>query len=410
MPGRTRRAVILGGGITGTLTGAELCRAGWSVVLLEGQHVGAGSSSRTAAGIRQQFSTRETVVGMRYAVRYYRDWAARLGGLVCPIQQSGYLFLYDEPTAWAAARRRAADQRAWGLQEVEDLAGPELAARFPWVDPGVVIGGTWCPSDGFLRPEAVYNDAAAALQARGGQLVQRAPVTGARRGPGGLLAVQTPRGEFEGDLFIDCTNAWTRRTGALLGATPLPVAALRRYLWFLERGGALDAATLMAMPLTISPAGVYCRPEGPGSLLLGWKHEAPDESADFTYEDQDRIEAAHFHRTGADARPYEAWLELARVIPPIGDFAGFTATTAGYYGSTPDHNPYLDYDPLLPNLIRLVGFSGHGAMFGPFTAAVALALAEAGGPVEHVSLDGERAELAAFRIGRQARDAESMVI
>ena len=56
-----------------------------------------------------------------------------------------------------------------------------------------------------------------------------------------------------------------------------------------------------------------------------------------------------------------------------GEFGGVQATTAGFYAVTPDHNPFLDVDPAVPNLIRLVGFSGHGAMFGPFTAAVARA-------------------------------------
>lgn len=50
MKARSRRAVVIGGGITGTLTGVGLRDAGWDVVLLEGAHVGAGSSSRTAAG------------------------------------------------------------------------------------------------------------------------------------------------------------------------------------------------------------------------------------------------------------------------------------------------------------------------------------------------------------------------
>ena len=70
-----RSAVCIGGGITGVLAARELLLAGWKVTVLEGRHVGAGSSSRTAAGIRQQFSTPETVRGMRYAVAFYRSFA-----------------------------------------------------------------------------------------------------------------------------------------------------------------------------------------------------------------------------------------------------------------------------------------------------------------------------------------------
>ncbi|MCB9744892.1 MAG: FAD-binding oxidoreductase [Alphaproteobacteria bacterium] len=406
----SRRAVLIGGGITGTLSAHALLRAGWDVTLLEGAHVGAGSSSRTAAGIRQQFSTRETVLGMRYAVQVYRDWKAQLGGELSPIRQSGYLFLFDTEDGYARAKERVADQQAWGLREVEALDADEVGRRFPFVDPETLTGASWCPTDGFLAPELVYNDAAAATRAAGGRVVQGAPVTGARHAGGRLSAVETPKGVFEGDLFLDCTNAWTRRVGAILGATPLPVAALKRYLWFIERDGPMTPEALMAMPLTIAPSGAYCRPENAGSLLVGWKHDAPDEAASFSYEDQDSVEPEFFHKSGADARPFDAWMALAEVLPPLAEFAGISATTAGFYGTTPDHNPFLDFDPQVPNLIRLVGFSGHGAMFGPFTAAVAVGLAEAGRSIEHVEVLGEQAELSCFRIGREMGGGEAMVI
>ena len=405
-----RTAVVIGGGITGTLTAHELLRAGWAVTLLEAAHVGAGSSSRTAAGIRQQFSTRETVVGMRYSTRYYTEWLERVGGELPPIQPNGYLFLHENPERWRQARRIAARQREWGLTEVEDLNAAEVAERFPYVDPEAILGGTWCPSDGFLRPEAVYNDAAAAVRRRGGALRQNAAVIGARHEGGRLVGVDTTKGLVEGDLFIDCTNAWTRRVGAILGGEPLSVAAVKRYLWFIERGGDMSGEALLKMPLTITPSGAYCRPENASSLMVGWAHETQDESEDFVYEDQDAIEPDFFHKSGTDARPVEAWMALAEALPPIGEFAGVTATTAGFYGTTPDHNPYLDFDPRVSNLMRLVGFSGHGAMFGPFTARVAVALAEAGASLAAVDVEGELAELAAFRIGRDTAGGETMVI
>ena len=392
------RAVVIGGGITGTLSAVALLDAGYEVVLLEGRHVGAGSSSRTAAGIRQQFCTRETVIGMRYSVQAYRDWAH---GPQSPIQQNGYLFLFDDDRAWEAAEERVQNQRSWGLTEVETQAADALPA---WVDGAV--GGTFCPTDGFLRPEVVYNDASEVVRARG-RVVQNAEVVAAEHVDGRLSRVQAKGEWFSGDVFFDCTNAWTRRLGPILGGVDLPVEALKRYLWFLERGEALSAETLLSMPLVISPSGAYCRPENASSLMLGWKHDARDESGSFSYEDQDEIEVEHYHKSGIDARPYEAWMALAEVIPELADFAGISATTGGFYATTPDHNPFLDVDPQVPNLVRLVGFSGHGAMFGPFTAQAAVALAQGR---DHVTLLGERVSLEAFRIGRSFDHAEAMVI
>jgi glycine/D-amino acid oxidase-like deaminating enzyme len=409
MVGPSRRVVLIGGGITGTLTAVALARSGWDVVLAEGAHIGAGSSSRTAAGIRQQFSTRESVVGMRYAVDFFRRWRELIGGPLSPIHQSGYLFLYDSDAAWQAALDRAERQRAWGLTEVETLASPTLQARFPYVSESMV-GATFCPTDGFLRPDAVYNDAADCARRLGAKILQQAPLLSARSAGGRLRSVTTTKGELEADLFIDCTNAWTRRTARILGGVDLPVAALKRYLWFAERGEALPAETLMQMPLVVAPGGAYCRPEHGDSLLMGWKHDAPDVALTFDYADQDTIEDAHDHRSGAESRAVMAWMQLAEAMPPLGELAGLSATTAGFYGSTPDHNPFLDFDPQVPNLLRLVGFSGHGAMFGPFTAAVAAALAEAGRSLDALDLPTGRAELAAFQIGRPMHHGEAMVI
>jgi sarcosine oxidase subunit beta len=404
-----RRAVIIGAGITGTLLGWRLARAGWTVTIVEGAHVGAGSSSRTAAGIRQQFSTPETVLGMRFSVDFYRRFREEVGGDEVPIVQNGYLFLYGLQEDWDAARLRVRMQHHVGLTEATALEPDALVARFPWVDRHAVLGGTFCPTDGFLHPQTVYNEAAAAAQRLGAAVVQHAPITGVERRGDRIVAVLTPKGRFEADLFVDATNAWSPRLAALLGATDLPVAPKKRYLWFAERAGSLSGPELLRMPLTIAPSGAYCRPENEGSLLMGWAHDAPDEPA-FGYDDQDRIEPAFFHRSGTDSHGYATWAALAEVVPPLAEFAGITATTGGYYGVTPDHNPFLGYDPAVPNLLRLVGFSGHGAMFGPFTALVGHALADAGGPIPSVEVLGHTVPLEAFRIGRAYGHAEKLVI
>jgi sarcosine oxidase subunit beta len=404
----SRRAVLVGGGINGVLTARELALAGWDVVIVEAAHVGAGSSSRTAAGIRQQFSTPGTVRGMRYAVRFYEAFAAEIEGGQSPIVHNGYLFLLDQEAAWNAAKRRVAMQREAGLDDVVALAGPELRARFPWVAE-TVVGGTFCASDGFLHPALVYGEGARRVRELGGTIVQGAPVTGVRATGTRIDAVITPKGEFAGDVFFDCTNAWSARTARALGGEELPIAPLKRYLWFVQRAGSLDAAAFAAMPLVVAPSGVYCRPENADTLLMGFAHDAAPEPA-FTYDDQDRVDPGFAHNSGYDALPFTAWAQLAEAVPPIGEFGGITATTSGFYATTPDHNPFLDYDRRRTNLIRLVGFSGHGAMFGPFTARVALALAEAGKPVPELVIDGAPIPLGAFAIGRDLTHAESMVI
>lgn len=400
------RAVVIGGGISGVLVARGLLLDGWDVTVLEALHLGAGSSSRTAAGIRQQFSTPSTVRGMRYAVDFYKRFGDEAGA-TC-LDQAGYLFLLGDGDA-QAARARVAMQQAAGLVDVAFLTPAEVADRFAWVDAARISGATWCPTDGFLHPAVIYGEGARRVRELGGQIVVRAPVVRADHAGGRLVAVHTPAARVEADLFVDCTNAWSPRTSEILGGEPLPIAPIKRYLWLLRRDGPLAPAALGDMPLVVSPSGVYARPEGPEALLMGWAHHGAPEPA-FTPEDQDVVEARFSHTTGADAVPYEAWGRFAEVVPAVAEFAGIQATTAGYYAVTPDHNPFLDVDPRVPNLLRMVGFSGHGAMFGPFTAAVAVALAAAGRSLPHLDLPTGRVELGAFAIGRRMADAEAMVI
>lgn len=402
-----RRAVVVGGGITGILVARRLLLGGWGVTVLESAQIGSGSSSRTAAGIRQQFSTVGTVLGMRHAVRAYDALSEELGER-CIVHQ-GYLFLTDTEAGWEAARARVATQQAAGLHDVEALDHDVLCARFPHLDPDTVRGGTFCPSDGFLLPTVIYQEGARRVRELGGTILQKAPVTAGHHRDGRLVGVDTPKGRVEGDLFLDCTNAWSPRVAERLGGVRLPVDPIKRYLWFVQRDGGMSGEALMRLPMTISPSGVYGRPENPDTLLMGWAKGGQPQPG-FARHDQDTIDPEHAHDAGIDAVPFEAWGELATVVPAIGEFAGVMATTAGFYGVTPDHNPFLGYDPEVPNLVHLVGFSGHGVMFGPFTAEVALALADAGRDVDTVALPTGDVSLHEFAIGRTFGRGETMVI
>ncbi len=403
------RVVVIGGGITGTLTAVKLQRAGFSVVLVEARHIGAGSSSRTAAGIRQQFSTHETVLGMRHAVDVYRRFPEEVGGMISPIVENGYLFLIADEAGMERAAARVATQHGAGLHEVALLDAAETARRFPFVDPRTIAGATHCPSDGFLRPEVVYGEAAASARGYGVDIRQGAPVDAVRTAGDRITAVRAGGAWIEAALFVDATNAWSPRLARVLGAEPLPIRAEKRFLWFLGRGTAFSPGEMVGMPMVIAPGGAYCHPENAETLMTGWAHDAADEP-DFTHDDQDHIPAAFHHRSGVEGRGYETWAALAETMPVLEDLDGIHATTCGFYGVTPDHNPFFGFDRCRPNLIRAVGFSGHGAMFGPFTATVVAALAAAGRDLDAVEVLGEAASLAPFRLGRAFEKHESMVI
>lgn len=421
---RPEHVVVIGAGITGALLAERLLSAGVRVTVLEAKEKGAGSSSRSAACIRQQFSTPATVKAMRYSVNEYQNFEERFRcepGQGDALVQNGYLFLYGDPSraedalkakkAWDVARANVAMQQAAGLRDVELLHPAAIAERFDHVDNSALIGATFCPSDGFLHPDVVYMEGFRRIEELGGVLHQYKPVTEGRFDSRGQLdAVMTSDGDcFEADLFVDCTNAWSPRLTELLGGAPLPIEPLKRYLYFLQRGPSLSGTQLKAMPMTISPNRAYCRPENAEQLMLGWAHHA-DSQGDFDWEDQDVIEPEFFHKSGLENYGMQLWMELAESMPPLMEFSGLRATTAGFYAVTPDHNPFLGYNLHQERLLHAVGFSGHGAMMGPFTAAAVAEMALRGETLRSVTLEGVEIDLDALRVGRTFSHGEGMVI
>jgi glycine/D-amino acid oxidase-like deaminating enzyme len=423
---RPKHVVVIGAGITGALTAHRLLEAGVAVTILEAKEKGAGSSSRSAACLRQQFSTASTVAAMLYSVRSYREFREEFrcdpstGDVLV---QNGYLFLHDRPdfasdqatgaarvSAWEAAQRNVAMQQSVGLTEVELLAPEDIEGRFPHVDPARLTGATFCPTDGFLHPDIVYMEGFRRVQELGGVLRQNERVEGGVfDSTGRLRAVRTSKGEeVAADVFVNATNAWGAKLGASLGGSELPVVPVKRYLYFLQRGPGLTPETLRSWPMTITSSRAYCRPENGDQLLLGWAHSTAGEAV--SWDGQDSIEPEFFHKSGLDNYGYAVWMELAESLPALEEFAGLDATTAGYYAVTPDHNPFLGFDPKQPALLHALGFSGHGAMMGPFTAAVIAQMALQGETIESITLDSRHIDLRPLLVGRTPAKGEGMVI
>ena len=361
---------------------------------------------------------------MRYSTQRYLEFSERFG---CAQQsgqvlvQNGYLFLYEKEQGdaqdqqrhkrWANAQRIVPMQQANGLTEVALLTAAAVRERFPHIDTSQLIGASFCPSDGFLRADLIYMEGFRRVEELGGQLFQNEAVIGASfDSQGQLTALQTNQErEVRADLFINATNAWAPRVSQLLGGSELPISPVKRYLYFIERGAHIDPQQFQRWPMTITPSRAYCRPENAEQLLAGWAHSAHPEPG-FDWEDQDRIEPGFYHRSGLDNYGYELWLELSEALSVVGEFSGLCATTAGFYATTPDHNPLLGFDPLQRRLIHAVGFSGHGAMMGPFTAAVIHETVLAGQRINSLELNGCDVDLSDLLVGRRFGTAEGMVI
>jgi FAD-dependent oxidoreductase domain-containing protein 1 len=388
--------VLIGGGSTNALTAVRLAERGFRVTALEKAKIGNGSSSRSAGGIRAQFSVEETVIGMQYSEWWYTQFHQVLQ--TPPerrqpvIQQNGYLFLYEDPEQAAPAWKpgiRSASARAWQLAKanvamqqkiglpVEILDPQTVHDRWPHIEPDRLMGATWCPTDGFLFPQMIYMEGFRRAQELGVHLMQDTEVIGATLRAGRIITLETTKGPIEADWFVNGTNAWAPRLSRHIGGMSLPISPLKRYHYFLKPDRPImSQEKWRRLPMTIygmgAGRGAHSRPENE-LLMLAWAHETNPEP-DFSDEDQDRIDPPFNHSNGIDNYGYAILEQMMAFAPRLADAGGLTATSSGFYGTTPDANPLIGIDTNLDNLVHAAGFSGHGLMHAPITSLLVEAI------------------------------------
>src|ERR1043165_1419454 len=209
-PARVRKKVIvIGGGVNGALAALELVRMGHYVTLIEAGSIGNGSSSRSAACIRQQFGTPSNVRGMKYCIEYYKHLPEITGIQENPLKQNGYLFLKDWTTDVRELESLVAMQNEAGLKDVRILTVDEIVEMFPYINPVGITGATWCPTDGYLYPAVIYTSAIEAAKREGAVVVTNDAVKGVEFLSGHAKSVSTLSGRtFFGEIFVNTAGVW----------------------------------------------------------------------------------------------------------------------------------------------------------------------------------------------------------
>src|SRR5204863_3497265 len=145
----TREVVIVGGGAMGASVAWHLRELGVEdAVLLERDSLASGSTSRSAGGIRTQFSDE---LNIRIALRSLDEFE-RMEGI--DLRQHGYLFLLDNEEDVERFQHALALQHRLGVPSRE-LSVDEALEIVPQLDVDGIVAATFCELDGYATPEAV---------------------------------------------------------------------------------------------------------------------------------------------------------------------------------------------------------------------------------------------------------------
>lgn len=368
-------AVIIGAGIMGCAIAHALAERGLTdVVVLERATIGGGATADAAGGIRQQFSTEANIRLAIESVRVWESFGERFG-VDIGLRQQGYLFLLTHPAEEAVFRRNLDLQHRLGVPS-RWVDREAIGGLNPFVRLDDVVGGTFCPEDGWCDTSTATMGFAQAARRLGVEFREETAVVGIEVDRGKVRGVRTTDGDLTTPLAIVCAGPQSRQVGAFAGVE-LPVDPYRRMSFVTEPFAAMPGS----LPMTIEFAsGLYAHPES-GGFLFGMGN---------------RDEPSSFAKSVDDAwmvRTVEALVERA----PAFEDATVRRGWAGFYEVTPDDNPLLGFVGEPEGLAVAAGFSGHGFMQGP---AIGAALAD-------LVLDrrGDGIDISPFRPSRFAEGA-----
>lgn len=339
----TAEAVIIGAGIMGCAIAHALGERGMTdVVVLERDQIGRGATADAAGGVRQQFSTETNIRLARESVRVWETFAERFGRDI-GLRQQGYLFLLTDPAEEPVFRENLALQANLGVPS-RWVTPEEIAELNPHVVLDDVVGGAFCPEDGWCDTYGATMGFAQAARALGVRIEEETPVIDILINGDRVRGVRTAAGDVAAPLVVIAAGPQTRGVGAMADID-LPIDPYRRMSFITEPFAELP----QSLPMTIDFAsGLYFHPESRG-FLFGMGNRAEPSTTDKTV-DEDWL-----------ATTVEA---LVARVPAFAE-ASILRGWAGFYEVTPDDNPLLGWTGGPDGLAVAAGFSGHGFMQGP---------------------------------------------
>ena len=347
------------------------------LVIDSGHAPGEGSTSRATGGFRAQYATAINVRLSLLTRSKLLRFSEEVGG-DCGYLPAGYLWLASSDGVLKALAEGRALQQAEGLTETTALAPDEIALINPAIDLAGVLGGSFCQTDGFIRPLGILNGYLDAARRLGVDVSWGEEAVDAERSAAGrITALVTTRRRIVAETVINAAGAWAGALGAALGLN-VPVTPLRRQVALTQSTRALPDS----MPMTIfTDDGFHLRVRD-GRVLLLWPTPGlPGRPFDAT------VDAEWIDAVAAKAHARIPALRNVRI-----DRDG---SWAGLYEMSPDKHAILGAHPECENLFLINGSSGHGVMHAP---ALGHLLAE-------IILDGRATTIDTYPL-RPARFAE----
>ena len=152
----TADVVIIGSGIVGSSVAYHLAQAGCTNVLVieREAHQGKGSTGKSMGGVRAQFSTPVNIQMSRYSIDFFSRFDEVVGH-PADYRAHGYLFCATNESHLNYLKANRERQMSLGVNNVEWVSPADISEMVPQLRADDILGGTFCPTDGFVDPHSV---------------------------------------------------------------------------------------------------------------------------------------------------------------------------------------------------------------------------------------------------------------
>jgi FAD-dependent oxidoreductase domain-containing protein 1 len=349
----TADVAIIGGAVMGSSIACQLAQrsdfAGRIVVIEADPSYQICASARSAASIRQQFSSAINIEISLFGIEYLRNLGEHLrvdgDRPSIDLNEGGYLFLAT-PDKEGILRDNHALQTRLGAH-IEYFDQESLKAKFPWLCVDDLTAGChgltgegWFDGYGLMQ---AFRKKARAL----GVDYIAAKADGLRRdGQGWHITLSTGETVSAGSVV----NAAGASGGAEIcrqAGLDVPIHSRKRCVYTFECRDKLGG-----FPLLIDPNGTYVRPEGTGYICGSAPPADQDPDCDDFEVDYDFFET-------------HIWPTLAARVPAFEAIKPGAAWAGSYDMNLFDHNAFVGAVPGLERFYLALGFSGHGLQQSP---------------------------------------------
>jgi sarcosine oxidase subunit beta len=341
--------LIVGGGVMGVSIAFALAqrRAG-RVVLLEKAHLGAGSSGKSGAIIRQHYSNRLTAAMAQKGLRVFEHFEEVVGGPPVFTHTGMVLIVHERDRA--ALEANIATQRELGIDV--RLVSPQVLAD---IDPNARLAedevAAFEAEAGYVEAVQVVASFAEAARREGADIRLGVEVRALVVEGGKVAGVETNEGRYDCGTVILATGPWAARLSQAAGVR-LPVEPCRTQVALCRRPPDFGRRGVVYGDFV---QGIYFKPTHGDIIHAG--SLAGEET-------QEPVDPDLYNEAANGDWLPQVRQRLGRRYPAMHRGYG----RGGYgalYEITPDWHPIIDRLPGLDGVYCAVGFSGHGFKMSP---------------------------------------------